>query len=197
MILCYLDASEKNISIEQQQGIVSDYVAEHDNIELFFRDENISALIKSLTAQDNTVLLANVVCLGKTLKEVRDNIDKLTEKRCTLVLVSEGLVISPNHNAEAVIQGLNYALNIRNSLSSVMTKKALNAKKADGFALGRKCRNKKRVLDDKTDEIILRKIKGETNLQIATALGVTPTTLYAFYRQHPEIKKRVIGGKNA
>lgn len=197
MILCYLDTSEKNISIDVQQKIVVDYATKYKNIEIFIKDSDISFLIKSLTENKNTILLANVVCLGKTLKEIRDNIDKLVKKQCTIVLVSENRTISPKKNAKNVIQGLDYALDMRNSLSSIITKKALAEKKAQGFTLGRKSRNRKRILDDKQDEIILRKLKGETNLQIAQALEVTPTTLYSFYRQHPEIKKLFTGESNA
>ncbi len=197
MILCYLDTSEKNISIDVQQKIVVDYATKYKNIEIFIKDSDISFLIKSLTENKNTILLANVVCLGKTLKEIRNNIDKLVKKQCTIVLVSENRTISPKKNAKNVIQGLDYALDMRNSLSSIITKKALAEKKAQGFTLGRKSRNRKRILDDKQDEIILRKLKGETNLQIAQALEVTPTTLYSFYRQHPEIKKLFTGESNA
>lgn len=197
MILCYLDTSEKNISIDVQQKIVVDYATKYKNIEIFIKDSDISFLIKSLTENKNTILLANVVCLGKTLKEIRDDIDKLVKKQCTIVLVSENRTISPKKNAKNVIQGLDYALDMRNSLSSIITKKALAEKKAQGFTLGRKSRNRKRILDDKQDEIILRKLKGETNLQIAQALEVTPTTLYSFYRQHPEIKKLFTGESNA
>ena len=197
MILCYLDTSEKNISIDVQQKIVVDYATKYKNIEIFIKDSDISFLIKSLTENKNTILLANVVCLGKTLKEIRDNIDKLVKKQCTIVLVSENRTISPKKNAKNVIQGLDYALDMRNSLSSIITKKALAEKKAQGFTLGRKSRNRKRILDDKQDENILRKLKGETNLQIAQALEVTPTTLYSFYRQHPEIKKLFTGESNA
>lgn len=197
MILCYLDTSEKNISIDVQQKIVVDYATKYKNIEIFIKDSDISFLIKSLTENKNTILLANVVCLGKTLKEIRDNIDKLVKKQCTIVLVSENRTISPKKNAKNVIQGLDYALDMRNSLLSIITKKALAEKKAQGFTLGRKSRNRKRILDDKQDEIILRKLKGETNLQIAQALEVTPTTLYSFYRQHPEIKKLFTGESNA
>lgn len=172
MILCYLDTSEKNISIDVQQKIVVDYATKYKNIEIFIKDSDISFLIKSLTENKNTILLANVVCLGKTLKEIRNNIDKLVKKQCTIVLISENRTISPKKNAKNVIQGLDYALDMRNSLSSIITKKALAEKKAQGFTLGRKSRNRKRILDDKQDEIILRKLKGETNLQIAQALEV-------------------------
>ena len=185
------------IAADVQQKIVVDYATKYKNIEIFIKDSDISFLIKSLTENKNTILLANVVCLGKTLKEIRDNIDKLVKKQCTIVLVSENRTISPKKNAKNVIQGLDYALDMRNSLSSIITKKALAEKKAQGFTLGRKSRNRKRILDDKQDEIILRKLKGETNLQIAQALEVTPTTLYSFYRQHPEIKKLFTGESNA
>lgn len=84
MILCYLDTSEKNISIDVQQKIVVDYATKYKNIEIFIKDSDISFLIKSLTENKNTILLANVVCLGKTLKEIRDNIDKLVKNSVRL-----------------------------------------------------------------------------------------------------------------
>ena len=104
------------IAADVQQKIVVDYATKYKNIEIFIKDSDISFLIKSLTENKNTILLANVVCLGKTLKEIRDNIDKLVKKQCTIVLVSENRTISPKKNAKNVIQGLDYALDMRNSL---------------------------------------------------------------------------------
>ncbi len=90
MILCYLDTSSKNISIERQQEIVSAYAAKHENIEIFFKDNDISALINALTAQKNTILLANVVCLGKSTQKRLWRIKKPTDK------YSDGLPVTKN-----------------------------------------------------------------------------------------------------
>lgn len=197
MILCYLDTSEKNISIEEQRQIVTNYTNQHSNIsiDIFFNDADISSLIQSLTTQDNLIISANIVCYGKTLRDIKNNIETLINKHCSIISVVEDYILTSDTNANIFIRGLEYAINIRNSLSSIVTKKALNDKKANGFVLGRTSRNKKRILDDKADEIMLRKIRGENNLQIAKALGVAPTTLYAFYKLHPKMKTVVIGDK--
>lgn len=195
MILCYLDTNKKNISIEKQRQIVKAYIAEHPDVEIesFHENHNISTLYQSLTSKGNTIIVANIVCLGISLREIRDNIVKFTRNQSTIISILENYIFSPNNETLNLLKGFDCAISIRNSLSSIVTKNALAERKANGVTLGRKTRNKKRVLDDKIDEIIYRKKKGETNLHIAQGLGVTPTTLYALYKMHPEIKKQIDG----
>lgn len=197
MILGYLDSNKKNIDVESQRQQILDYASEKGlDVDMFVQESEIKALRLSLKTNDHTVIFANIVVLGASLFQIKESLLILAQLNLTVVLVKERYVWRSKNLAE-ILSGLKLAIDIRNSLSSIVTKKALADKKASGFSLGRKSRNKKRVLDDKSDEIIMRKQRGESNLGIARALGVAPTTLYGFYRQHPELKTRFAGGENA
>ena len=182
MILGYLDSNKKNIDVESQRQQILSYTSETGSeVDMFVQESEIKALRLSLKTNDHTVIFANIVALGASLFQIKESL----------------LILAQSKNLAEILSGLELAIDIRNSLSSIVTKKALADKKASGFSLGRKSRNKKRRLDDKSDEIIMRKLRGESNLEIARALGVAPTTLYGFYRQHPELKTRFAGGENA
>ncbi|MBP3687100.1 MAG: hypothetical protein J6J35_01895 [Alphaproteobacteria bacterium] len=197
MILGYLDSNKKNIDVESQRQQILSYTSETGSeVDMFVQESEIKALRLSLKTNDHTVIFANIVALGASLFQIKESLLILAQLNLTVVLVKEGYVWRSKNLAE-ILSGLELAIDIRNSLSSIVTKKALADKKASGFSLGRKSRNKKRRLDDKSDEIIMRKLRGESNLEIARALGVAPTTLYGFYRQHPELKTRFAGGENA
>lgn len=197
MILGYLDSNKKNIDVESQRQQILSYASETGSeVDMFVQESEIKALRLSLKTNDHTVIFANIVALGASLFQIKESLLILAQLNLTVVLVKERYVWRSKNLAE-ILSGLELAIDIRNSLSSIVTKKALADKKASGFSLGRKSRNKKRVLDDKSDEIIMRKQRGESNLGIARALGVAPTTLYGFYRQHPELKTRFAGGENA
>lgn len=199
MILCYLDTNKRNISIEEQRRIMTDYTIRHKNVsvDMFFEGNDISSLVKSLTSQKNTIITANIVCLGNTLREIRDNIEKLSKNQSTIISISENYKIIPDENALTFIQGLDYAIDIRNSLSSIITKKALSDKKASGFKLGRKTLGKKRVLSGRETEIKQKLAQGITKVQLAKDLNVTQGTLYTFLKQHPELKPDFLGVCNA
>lgn len=196
MILGYLDSNEKNIDVENQRQQILHYASENGLlIDMFVQESEIKALQSSLKTNNHTVVFANIVALGTSLLQIKESILMLSHLNLTVVLAKECYVWQPD-DLRTIPAGLELSINIRNSLSSIVTKKALGNKKAQGFTLGRKTRNKRRALDGKQEEIISRKLNGESNLKIAQALGVTPTTLYAFYREHPEIKARIRGENN-
>lgn len=195
MILCYLDTNEKNISLAKQRQTVEDYIAQHPDavIDIFIKNQDISTLSQSLTSKENTVIVANIVCFGASLREIRDNIACLTNNRSTIISVAENFVIYPDKTADCFIKGLDYAIAIRKSLSSIVTKKALAERKAAGVVLGRRTPNRTRVFDNKEEYIKRELAKGVTKVQIAKDLGVSQGYLYAFLKAHPELK----GAKNA
>ena len=196
MILGYLDSNEKNIDVENQRQQILHYASENGlTVDMFVQESEIKALQSSLKTNNHTVIFANIVALGTSLLQIKESILMLAQQNLTVVLVKEGYVWQPD-DLKTIPTGLELVINIRNSLSSIVTKRALDDKRAQGVTLGRKTRNKKRTLDGKEEEIISRKLNGESNLKIAQALGVTPTTLYVFYREHPEVKKSIMGENN-
>lgn len=197
MILGYLDTNPKNIDLERQRQQILQYATDNNlTLDIFVQDSDVRALNDRLETHHHTVIIANIVALGTSLFAIKESISLLEKLGLTLISTKEGYFWKPE-KMKTILTGIELAINIRNSLTSIVTRMALADKKAQGVILGRKTRNKKRALDDKQDEIISRKLKGESNLKIAKALGVTPTTLYAFYRQHPEIRKSIMGENNA
>lgn len=196
MILGYLDSNEKNIDVENQRQQILHYASENGlTVDMFVQESEIKALQSSLKTNNHTVIFANIVALGTSLLQIKESVLMLAQQNLTVVLVKEGYVWQPD-DLKTIPTGLELVINIRNSLSSIVTKRALDDKRAQGVTLGRKTRNKKRTLDGKEEEIISRKLNGESNLKIAQALGVTPTTLYVFYREHPEVRRSIMGENN-
>ena len=197
MILGYLDENAKNIDANAQRQQIIQYATDNNlAIDMFVQEADIHTLNTRLETHNHTLIIANIVALGTSLPLIKENMTLLAELNLTIISVREGFVWKPE-KLKTIPAALELVINIRNSLSSIVTRCALADKKAQGVTLGRKTRNKKRTLDGMQDEIILRKLKGETNLQIAQALGVTSTTLYSFYRKYPEMKLHFTRGENA
>lgn len=188
MILGYLDKNEKNICVAEQREQIARYVAENTlTVDMFWEDKDVSVLTEKLNTNNHTIIIANIVALGTTLATIKDNIRLFATAGIKVISIKEGLCLNFEHISE-VIQGFELALNIRNSLSSIVTCKALAERKAAGVALGRRTPNRNRVFDNKEEYIKQKLAKGVTKVQIAKDLGVSQGYLYAFLRVHPELK---------
>ncbi len=192
MIIGYLDTNTKNISLNEQRDILGQYAIAHKcSIDIFLEHNNILNILDNIQSSDCTLLLANAVCLGNSLLNVKEKLNLILRKVSKIVLISENIELSQSSKSQILMEGLELSIQIRNSLISITTKKALAAKKVTAKSAERKTRNKKRILDGKNDEIILRKLKGETNAHIAAALGVHEVTLYTYMRQNPALKNKL------
>ena len=90
-------------------------------------------------------------------------------------------------------KALDLIINIRSSLTSIVTCKALSERKSRGIRLGRKTPNKQHVFDGKEEEIREKLAKGVSKTQIAKDLGVSYGYFFTFLKSHPELK----GDKNS
>lgn len=188
MILGYLDKSEKNIDVELQRQQITEYAADNDlTIDMFVQETNVSTIVSSLETVNHTLIIANIVALGASLPQIRENISKLGKLKLTLHSAKEGYVWNPK-DIQAIPKGLDLIISIRSSLSSVVTSKALAEKKSQGIRLGRKTPNKKRVFDGKAEEIKQKLAEGLTKTQIAKDLDVSLGYLFTFLKCHPELK---------
>lgn len=193
MILGYLDKSEKNISVTEQRQQIIQYASKNNLIiDMFWEDKDVSVLSEKLNTNNHTIVIANIVALGTTLATIKDNIRLFATAGIKVVSVKEGLCLNFEHISE-IIKGFELALDIRNSLSSIVTCKALAERKASGVVLGRKTPNRTHVFDNKGEYVKQQLAKGVTKVQIAKDLGVSQGYLYAFLKAHPELK----GAKNA
>lgn len=195
MILGYLDNNNKNIDVESQRRQILCYASENGlSVDMFVQESEIKSLKFNLKTDNHTLIVANIVALGTSLLQIKESVLMLAQLNLTVVLVKEGYVWQPD-DLKTIPMGLELVINIRNSLSSIVTKRALDDKRAQGVTLGRKTRNKKRTLDGKEEKIKQKLADGVTKVQIAKDFGVAQVTLYAFLRQHPELKPQNMRGK--
>lgn len=187
MIIGYLDTGDKNIDTSLQRQKIIQYAAENNiSVDIFFDGSNILTLTEKLKTFPHTVIVANVVALGASLSAISQNVSLLIQAGLTIISATEGHIISATEWDNLVV-GVNFAIQIRYSLSSIMTRNALSLKKATGIKLGRKTPNKKRFLDGRLDEIKQKLALGTSKTQLAKDLGVSSGTLYSFLKQHPNI----------
>jgi len=188
MILGYLDKNEKNIDTAVQHRQIIDYAANCASpVDLFLTASDIKELIKQINSGAHTVIVANALALGTTLAAIKTNIETFCAAQITIISVKENAVFS-FEDFPALLKGMELALNIRNSLSSLLTSKALSQKKAAGYTLGRKTPNKKHIFDGREEEIKQKLSQGITKAKLAKDLGVSEGYLYAFLKIHPELK---------
>ena len=157
--------------------------------DVFHCDSDIRNLYQTLQSGRHTVLVANIVSLGSSLRDIRNNLQFIVDNGLSLVSVKEDYTARPNQKTMDILQGFDLALNMRKSMQSIITANSLNRKKAAGITLGRRfgSRNKKRRLDDHREDICQMLTDGISCTQTARQLGVSRATLYDFLHRHPEI----------
>lgn len=196
MILGYLDKNEKNISVTEQRQQIVQYASENNlMIDMFIAETSVCDVVSQLSTANHTVVIANIVALGTSLSAIKESISLLGKLNLELISVKEGYVWKPE-DLRAILPGLDLVIDIRSSLSSIMTTKALADKKASGVVLGRQTPNRTRVFDNKEEYIKQQLAKGVTKVQIAKDLGVSQGYLYAFLRAHPEVRPEFKGTTN-
>lgn len=192
-----MDKKEKNIDVENQRRQIVRYASDNNlTIDMFIQNADICVLRESLETANHTVIIANIVALGSSLPKIKESIFLLAAMNLTLVSVQEGYVWT-SEELKAIPSGLDLIISIRNSLSSIVTRKALSERKSQGVKLGRKTPNKKRCFDGREEEIKQKLAEGITKTQIAKDLGVSLGYLFNFLKHHPELKPEAKGVADA
>ncbi|MCM1324618.1 MAG: hypothetical protein NC218_10890 [Acetobacter sp.] len=197
MIFGYLDIGGRNVDAKIQHQQIIQYAIENNlEIKNFIQESNIKILYNNNFGTNcPTLLIANIVALGASLATIKESIASLASAGVTIISAKENLCFLPE-NANKIIDGIELVLNIRSSLSSVVTCKALAERKAAGIKLGRRVPNSKHIFDNK-EEIIRQKLAQKiTKTQLAKELGVSLGYLYVFLKAHPELKPDFQGDDN-
>ena len=191
MIIGYLDASDRNVSVEEQRQIVEQYAHDSNLVIDVYSSDEMSKLIYGLQTSGHTLILANIVGLGNSLNAIKDNIKLLLSKGSNLISIKEDLVVKPNQEIEWLIKGMELSIDIRNSMVSTITKKALDDKKSKGYKLGREfgSKNKKKIWEGKEEEIKQMLLSGYSRKQTAEEVGISTVSLYNYIKQNPELKQ--------
>ncbi len=195
MIIGCLSINEKNIDIKQQQSIIEQY-AQHRNlvIDIFMADD-IRNLTDKLQTSGHLLLLANITALGCSLKRIINNIQFLIDKKLTITSIAEDITIKPNQESQWLLKGMRLFSDLRSSMVSTVTKKALDNKKRQGFKLGRDfgSKNKKYVWSGKEELIKQQLLHGIPYKEIALTTGMSVPSLYNFLKRNPDIKNNPRG----
>ena len=200
MIIGYLDHSHKNISIESQRDIINQYA--RDNacpIDIFLTEPDIKNIKKNINSKEHTIIVANIACLGNKLAIITENIESMVFDRFTLVTIKENLKFEPSGETEQLIKGIKLSIDIRNSMVSVITRKTLDDKRAQGFKLGRDFgfKNKRYCWNGKEEEIKNKLLSGMSRLRTAKEVGISIVSLYNYLKLNPELKNMTSGDQNA
>lgn len=162
MFIGYFDETKRNITVEDQKSIVDSYINEHKiNLDIVLSSSDFGSIFENINTPKHTIIVSNITCLGNKLERINANFKKLLPLKLELISVKENLHLKSDENLSAMIEGINLAIKIRSSMTSTITRQALNKKREQGYIdLIKKLRN-----------------EGYTNREIAKQLNVHPVWL--------------------
>lgn len=191
MIVGYLDCSQRNISADMQRDIVNQYARNNAyNIDIFINDPDIKNIKDNINSKENTLIIANIACLGSKLAAIVENIEFLVSNGFELISVKENLKFDSSNETTQLLNGIKLSIDIRNSMVSTITKKALNDKRAKGYKLGRDFgyKHKRYIWEGKEADIKNKLLSGMTRQQTADEVGMSVTSLYKCLQLNSELK---------
>ena len=192
MILGYLDCSQRNISADMQRDIINQYARENFcDVDVFLNDPDIKNIKDNINSKENTLIMVNIACLGSKLAIIVENIEFLVSNGFELISVKEDLKFDSSNETTQLLNGIKLSIDIRNSMVSTITKKALDDKRAKGYKLGRDfgLKNKRYCWDGKEEEIKNKLLSGVSKLQTADEVGISIASLYNYLKLNPELKE--------
>ena len=191
LIVGYLDNNPKNISVDNQQDVINQSVQQNmETVDVFFCATDIKSIKNNINTKNNTLIIANIACLGNKLATIVENIEFLISNGFELISVKENLKLNSSQEALLLIQGIKLSIDIRNSMVSTITKKALSDKKNEGvilgFPKGKKCKNT--ILERNKQKITQMLKLGKSKRQIADEIGCSMDLIFKYLQQNPELK---------
>ena len=199
MILGYLDCSQRNISTDMQRDIINQYTRENVcDVDVFLNDPDIKNIKDNINSKENTLIMANIACLGSKLAIIVENIEFLVSNGFKLISVKEDLKFDSSKETNQLLNGIKLSIYIRNSMVSTITKKALNDKRAKGYKLGRDFghKNKRYIWEGKEADIKNKLLSGMTRQQTADEVGISVVSLYNYLKLNPELKALPLSKNN-
>ena len=201
VIIGYLDNNQRNIAKEAQQEIVNQCAYMNNcSVDMFLNKEDIKNILGDLNSKSATTLIvANITSLGNKLTKVVENIEFLISHGLSLISAKENLRFDSSAETAQLLNGIKLSIDIRNSMVSTITKKALDDKKAKGYKLGRDfgLKNKKYIWEGKEADIKNKLLSGMTRQQTADEVGISIVSLYNYLKLNPELKNMTNGGQHA
>ena len=200
MFIGYFDETKRNITVEDQKSIVDSYINENKiNLDIVLSSSDFGSIFENINTPKHTIIVSNITCLGNKLERINANFKKLLPLKLELISVKENLHLKSDENLSAMIEGINLAIKIRSSMTSTITRQALNKKREQGYKLGRDFGFKKKryIWEGKEEEIKNKLMSGISRLRTAKEVGISIGSLYNYLKINPELKNITNGGQNA
>ena len=190
--IAYMRVSTDKQTLENQRseirrfsksnGIVVDrWVEETVSGKVRESDRRLGYLLKRMKKGD-TLIVAELSRLSRTLLEIMSIMRSLLEKGVTLYSVKENFCLADNISSKVILFAFGLAAEIERDLISTRTKEALAARKEQGIVLGRKSGScpKMQLLMDNKDEILDQRRSGESIVNLCERYGVSRGTMTKF-----------------
>jgi DNA invertase Pin-like site-specific DNA recombinase len=189
VIISYVDTGKNNIPAEEQQTLLSDYVSEKEiKIDVTLQGEDIADVLSSVQSKNHTLLVANVLTLGDSLRKITENLVKLQKSEMTIVSIRGDLTLTPAEMSDDFIKGMFLAAEIRSLLTSAATKRVLHEKRANGKKLGRAfgSHNKNNIATKYGEFMRNAHANGMSMAEISRQLHISYRTVFNYLKQQKE-----------
>lgn len=200
MFIGYFDETKRNITIEDQKSIVESCINEHKiDLDIVLSSSDFDSIFENINTPKHSIIVPNITCLGNKLERINADFKKLLPLKLELISVKENLHLRSDENLSAMIDGINLAIKIRSSMTSTITRQALNKKKEQGYKLNRdfEFKDKRYIWEGKEEEIKNKLMSGMSRLRPAKEVGISIVSLYNYLKINPELKNITNGGQNA
>ena len=189
MIIGYINVDDEEKELSAQQRLITQSAENLGmRVNVFYNLSNINTLKNCPLNKGDVILAANISALGNSLNSIRENLQFFIENGISVYSVKEQFVFRPDQQTRNLLEGIELAVNIRNSMLSAITVKALAKARNSGKQLGQKKGAKlKKLLDGHESEIRSLLLKKVPKTEIARRLNVAYATLFNFLKEHQYI----------
>lgn len=160
-----------------------EFVEENISGKVSWKERKIGPLIQELEKGD-TIILSEFSRLGRSMLECMEIISIALEKGINIFTVKGNWHLDNSIQSKIMAMVFSMASEIERDLISKRTKEALQAKKREGFTLGRPKGPGKSKLDKYKPEIEALLLNGSKQTFIAKRYGVTDATLSNWKRKN-------------
>ena len=182
MIIAYLDRNPKNISVDAQRSLIESYAKNKKVSEVVFIENNDICTFKNMGKKEQTLVVANMACLGSNLEKIKDSLFSITAQKMNLISIEEGYELYSKKSAD-LLKGFEMAVDIKTRCNSLFMRNQLAQKRLNGGKLGRTvgAKNKRKSRCELNKDFIIQSLKnGLSKSAIARQVGVSTRTLYNF-----------------
>jgi DNA invertase Pin-like site-specific DNA recombinase len=150
---------------------------------IHWQDREIGKIIKEAREGDN-LIVSEVSRLGRSTLQVLEILEKAAEKKISVHIAKNNLLIDGSMQSTIVTTILGLAAQIEREFISLRTKEALSQRKAQGIQLGRpKGPSTVLRLDSYKEEILGYIKKDISKRSIAKLIECSPSTLYYWLKR--------------